>query len=778
MERIELRRTDPTDTRSVSRVLRLALVMSVAFAAVLLSLLALASINNDFLERHYSLLLWLNIGVAIGLAILAIELARRLMQRFRQRLFGTRLMARLAMAFVLMTVIPVGLIYLIAVQFLERSIESWFDVPMERALESGLSLGRATLDSMLLDLVAKGRLAAGELNTGSEAAQIRNLDRVRERFGVQEAVILSVSGRIIQSSGSRYASLLPDMPSSAVLRQARIARHYAGIESGDARIGPLDDTTQLLRMRVMVPLARHDVRDEQRLLQFVQPVPTTLARNAEAVQGGFRDYQELSLSRRGLKRIFRVTLTVTVLLTVFSAIAASFLLAGWMTGPLSMLAAGTRAVAEGDFRQLKDYVGRDELGALTQSFNAMIRQLEEARSQVLRTRIGLEQANARLASVLSNLSAGVLVFDRQFRVTMVNHGAERILDLEVDRALGKPLSALGGLAEFETEIARAFGEANETESGTWQRQIVIGAEPESGQVRRDNQGKTLLIRGALLPEVEGDHVLVIDDITDVISAQRAIAWGEVARRLAHEIKNPLTPIRLAAERLQIKLADALAGSERELLVRNTRNIITQVDALKVMVDEFRDYARLPSAKLEPLDLNALVSELVDFYADMDPNLQVVTHLSPDIPKITGDAGQLRQVIHNLLKNSSEATEKQPDRLIEVSTDLIHNATGQCNGVRLAVRDNGPGFPPALLARVFEPYVSQKPKGTGLGLAIVKKIIQEHGGTIEVGNITGPDVLRKDDNGGANVAINGHNVSGAYTYIAFAKTVKKADNFEA
>lgn len=355
MERIELRRTDPTDTRSVSRVLRLALVMSVAFAAVLLSLLALASINNDFLERHYSLLLWLNIGVAIGLAILAIELARRLMQRFRQRLFGTRLMARLAMAFVLMTVIPVGLIYLIAVQFLERSIESWFDVPMERALESGLSLGRATLDSMLLDLVAKGRLAAGELNTGSEAAQIRNLDRVRERFGVQEAVILSVSGRIIQSSGSRYASLLPDMPSSAVLRQARIARHYAGIESGDARIGPLDDTTQLLRMRVMVPLARHDVRDEQRLLQFVQPVPTTLARNAEAVQGGFRDYQELSLSRRGLKRIFRVTLTVTVLLTVFSAIAASFLLAGWMTGPLSMLAAGTRAVAEGDFRQLKDY---------------------------------------------------------------------------------------------------------------------------------------------------------------------------------------------------------------------------------------------------------------------------------------------------------------------------------------------------------------------------------------------------------------------------------------
>jgi len=409
-------------------------------------------------------------------------------------------------------------------------------------------------------------------------------------------------------------------------------------------------------------------------------------------------------------------------------------------------------------------------------FNAMMRQLEEARSQVVRTRLGLEQANARLASVLANLSAGVIVFDRGFRVTMVNHGAEKILGMEVGKALGQQLGAMGSLGEFEAEIARAFGDALDTESGTWQRQIVIGAEPESGQVARVKQGKTLLVRGALLPEVDGDHVLVIDDITDVVSAQRAIAWGEVARRLAHEIKNPLTPIRLAAERLQLKLEGVLSGAEQELLIRNTRNIVTQVNALKVMVDEFRDYARLPAAKLEPLDLNELLSEVLGFYTDLDPTLRVIARLNPDIPKIMGDAGQLRQVIHNLLKNSGEATEKQDVRMIEVSTDLIHNAAGQCSGVRLGVRDNGPGFPPELLARVFEPYVSQKAKGTGLGLAIVKKIVQEHGGTIEVGNHHDAGLLHNTYTEESAVASTEQVVSGAYTYIAFAKLVKKADNF--
>ncbi|HZH08588.1 MAG TPA: HAMP domain-containing protein, partial [Lautropia sp.] len=671
MEALRFHRPDDPDKRSVTRALRLSLVLSVALAAVLLSLLAVASGNNELLQRHYGLLLWLNVGIAIGLAVLAIELARRLYVRYRRGLFGTRLMARLALAFILMTVVPVLLIYLVAVQFLGRSIESWFDVPMERALESGLTLGRTTLDSMLVDLGARARIAAAELEGTAPLQWADKLQELRERAGVQEALIITSSGRILQASGSRFSSLVPDMPSAAALRQARVTRSFSSIEpigTGEvdlSRLGP-----QGLKMRVLVALSAPSLGEENRLLQFVHPVPVALSENAEAVQAGFRDYQELSLSRIGLKRIFRVTLTVTVLLTMFSAIAAAFLLAGWMTGPLSMLAAGTRAVAEGDFRPVKDYVGRDELGVLTQSFNAMTRQLEDARSQVERNRIGLELANVRLASVLSNLTAGVIVLDRDFRVSLANAGAEKILGEPAQRMAGQSVATLPGLASFHAEISKAFEEAGDTDSQSWQRQVVIDA-PTSDNSQRGT-GKTLLLRGALLPEAHGDHLLVIDDITDVVSAQRAIAWSEVARRLAHEIKNPLTPIQLAAERMEFKLAGKLTGADKELLARNTRTIVNQVGALKLMVDEFRDYARLPTARLAPLNLNDLVTEILSLYVDTDPGRIVRVHLTPGLPRILGDAGQLRQVIHNLFKNAIEATERQPVRLLEVFTDAAHN----------------------------------------------------------------------------------------------------------
>ena len=799
MEAVRLHRPDPKQ-RSVTRALRVSLILSVALAAVLLSLLAVASGNNELLQNHYELLLWLNVAIAVGLAVLAIELARRLYIRYRRGQFGTRLMARLALAFILMTAVPVLLIYFVAVQFLGRSIESWFDVPMERALDSGLHLGRATLDSMVLDLAAKARSAAAELEAAPQGQWADRLNELRERVGVQEALILTSSGRILHASGSRYASLVPDMPSQSAIRQARVTRYYAAIEpieplgggSAAARVAPPGAGAAEpgggqppgLKMRAIVALSAPTLGEEVRLVQLVQPVPTALAENAEAVQAGFRDYQELSLSRTGLKRIFRVTLTVTVLLTVFSAIAAAFLLAGWMTGPLSMLAAGTRAVAEGDFRPVKDYVGRDELGMLTQSFNAMTRQLEEARAQVERNRVELELANARLASVLSNLTAGVIVLDRDFRVSLANAGAEKILGESANRMVGQAFASLPGLAPLQGEVSKAFEEAGDTDSQSWQRQVVIDAPPGGDKER--GTGKTLLLRGALLPEAHGDHLLVIDDITDVVSAERAIAWSEVARRLAHEIKNPLTPIQLAAERMDFKLGAKLEGADRDLLARNTRTIVNQVGALKLMVDEFRDYARLPSARVAPVNLNELVTDILSLYADSDPGQAVRVHLTPGLPRIMGDGDQLRQVIHNLLKNASEATEKQPLRLVEVFTVPAHNAAGVLNGVRLVVRDNGPGFSKAMLGHVFEPYVTSKAKGTGLGLVIVKKIIQDHGGRIEVGNR--PEPFPLPEGGGAGATGEGRSVGGdaaaaigvpgAYVSVLFAKLEKSDDNFSA
>jgi len=435
MEAFHVHAADP-EKRAVGRLLRFALIGSVVLAVILLLLLAVASANTQLFESQYPMLLWLTVGLAVGLFVLVLELLRRLVLRYRRGLFGTRLMARMALSFTLMTVLPVALIYVVSVQFVGRSIESWFAVPVERALESGLTLGRTALDSLLVDLSQKARGMARELADTPQSDWPSTLNRLRDQGGVQDALIASGTGRIVTTSGSQYGRLVPDLPSSSALRQARITRQYAAVE-------PAEGEPAGLKLRVIVAITADAQRtDDNRYLQLIQPVPTAMAENAEAVERGRRDFQQLSLSRSGLQRIFGVTLTLIFLLTVFSAIAASFLLSGWLTGPLSMLAAGTRAVAEGDYRPVKDYSGRDELGLLTQSFNVMTRQLEDARMQVERNQRELERVNARLESVLANLTAGVLVLDSDFRITLANAGAERILGLSLAGHLDQPIAGV------------------------------------------------------------------------------------------------------------------------------------------------------------------------------------------------------------------------------------------------------------------------------------------------------------------------------------------------
>ncbi len=769
METLQVHPRD-REKRSITRALRVALIASVTMAVILLGLLATASGNTALFEGHYPVLLALAGAVALMLMALVFELTRRLVIRYRRGWFGTRLMARMAGSFILMTVVPVALVFFVAVQFVGRSIESWFDVPLERALDSGMNLARTSLDSMLTDLTQKARVMAAEIGETPTIAWPQALSRLREQVGVQEALLLTGSGRVLTASGGQFARLVPDLPPADALRQARLTRQFARVEGGEAGA-----TDKSLKLRVIVVVASEGQRvDDSRYLQLVQSVPTALSENAEAVQQGFRDFQQLSLSRSGLKRIFRITLTLTFLLTVFAAVAGAFLLAGWLTGPLSELAAATRAVAEGDFRQVKDYTGRDELGVLTRSFNAMTRQLQDARSLVERNQRELERVNARLESVLANLDAGVMVLDSDLRLTLANPGADRILGTHLENHLGEPLSELPGVGRLADDIRAAFNEHAATGSASWQRQFVLGrsdteAPPEGAPDANRPADQTLLARGSILPEQRVGYVIVFDDITEVVSAQRALAWSEVARRLAHEIKNPLTPIQLAAERMALKLRDRLPPSDAEMLAKNTQTIVNQVSALKSMVDEFRDYARLPAAQLRPLQINELIEDVLRLYPVGDSHGSLLVDLAADAPRVMGDATQLRQVFHNLLKNAQEAGGKgasrdgagEPDPMrlrIEVGTERVALADGRA-GVRVIVRDHGAGFTPGMLARAFEPYVTSKPKGTGLGLAIVKKIADEHGARLEIGNW-------HDDAG---------RIAGAQVSLLFTKLPKTVEN---
>jgi len=604
--------------------------------------------------------------------------------------------------------LPGALIYGVSVQFLARSIDSWFEVRVDKALEGGINLGRGALDGLLKDLTAKADAMALELSARPALEQPAVLNALREQAGAQEAILFGERGKPLTLSGGERPGLLPELPGTAAQRELRLHGAYGAIEA-------IPDKGLYLRVLVPVPSGGA----APRVLQVLQLVPAQLARDAEAVRTGYGQYQELLLSRRGLKRLYGVTLTLTLLLSLLSAAALAFVLSDRLSAPLGVLVEGTRAVASGDFSQRAAVDSRDELGALSQSFNAMTLQLAEARAQAERHQAALAQAKAYLESVLANLSAGVLAFDEELNLRAANRSAGVILGVDVAPLIGVAVAHWSGpgakLAELGRQIASAFERAGETE---WEQ-----------QVERPLQGHTqlLLLRGTRLPQgTAAGSVVVFDDITHLAEAQRAAAWAEVARRLAHEIRNPLTPIQLSAERLQMKLAGKLAEAEAEVLARSTQTIVNQVAALKNMVDAFSQYARTPEPIMSELDLNALTREVLTLY---EPSLggAVRLELAAGLPALVGDAAQLRQVIHNLLQNTQDA-------LAGTSTPRVVVATEVMGGmVRLTVTDNGCGFPEPVMRRAFEPYVTTKPKGTGLGLAVVKKIVDEHGGTATIAN---------------------------------------------
>ena len=748
------------------------LVSTVALTAtLLLVLLAAASANTEFFDRYYGWLYAANLAVAVIFLTVVLAVVIVILMRLRRGKFGTRLLAKLAFFFALVGVVPGAIIYIVSYQFVSRSIESWFDVNVETALTAGLNLGRGMLDASLSDLQSKARLMAEQIASSDAPGTTLTLLRLRDQFGVQEAMIVepgrSMTGaspemHVVAQASSNFSSLVPpDMPTAMMIEQAR-GQGYAAIE-GEVDGDPREHGAKgALRLRVVQRIPDSNaslLQPVERFLQLTQPVSPTLARNADAVQRAYREYQEKALGRTGLRKMYIGTLTLALFLATFIAMMLALALGNQLARPLFLLAQGTKEVTEGDYTPKREVKSRDELGFLTQSFNAMTRQLAEARQAVENNRIALEHSKAYLESILANLTAGVFVFDRQFRLMTANRGAERIFRQPFQTQVGVSLDQITALSDFGAMVRKAFADREaasgdgEADRGHWQQQFSVPMPGETDPL-------TLLVRGARLVSDTGrdagerqtsGYVVVFDDISDVISAQRSVAWGEVARRLAHEIKNPLTPIQLSAERLQMKLSDKLAPTDAEVLKRGATTIVNQVAAMKQMVDNFRDYARTPPAVLANLQLNDLVTEVLTLYGVEEGKSALKVELSA-LPVIRGDATQLRQVIHNLLQNAQDAVAdvEHPRVLLETRTVEYGDPDEQGRArvaVRLTVSDNGPGFPARILTRAFEPYVTTKAKGTGLGLAMVKKIVDEHGARIDIRNRKSGDTIE-----GAQISI--------------------------
>jgi nitrogen fixation/metabolism regulation signal transduction histidine kinase len=736
MRGIKTAKTQPFDQRSkLNRWLVLMGIVSVGVIGIgLLVLMTQATGNRERYNQNYEWLVLTNAVVAAGLLVTIAWGMVRLLLRLRRGQFGSRLLLKLAGIFALVGVIPGVLIYVVSYQFVSRSIESWFDVKVEAALVAGLNLGRATLDTLSEDLAKQAKAAATQLAETNDMTAGFAAEKIRTQMGASDVVIWTGNGRMVASSGQSRFQIRAERPSAQQLKEARQNGRAVWIEGLDESIPGGDKG----RIKVLVPIPQLSLAfdEDRRLLQVIQDLPPTLVNNALDVQSAYREYQERALAREGLRRMYIGTLTLSLFLAVLGAILLAVLLGNQLARPLLLLAHGMRQVAAGDLRPKLALQGKDELGGLTRSFADMTQQLSDARGSVERSLSQLGQARSNLQTILDNLTAGVMVLDGQGVIQSANPGATRILRVPVAAYEGQAMLKLSGLESFSQGVADQFTllrsdkEAHELDH--WQKSFEIHA---SGQGLAQT-AITVLARGAVLPD--GMRLLVFDDISEIVSAERAQAWGEVARRLAHEIKNPLTPIQLSAERLQRRLIGKLAEPDEAVLAKSVKTIVDQVDAMKRLVNEFRDYARLPTAELKPVQLNTLISDVMALYAS-EPNDHVsraliTTELDNACPVIMGDEQQLRQVIHNLLQNAQDACEARGNGLQDAQVCVRTDWSASRHRVRLTVTDSGPGFTPNILQRAFEPYVTTKSKGTGLGLAVVKKIIDEHGAKIDLGNI--------------------------------------------
>jgi PAS domain S-box-containing protein len=685
-------------------------------------LLLLKSVQNSAeFGRLQPAVLILNV---VGVFALIVLLTRKLWQLFRDyrdHVPGSRLTARTVMIFGALVVAPLLIVYLSSLEFLNRGIDSWFQVEVKQGLNDALVLSRAALGLRMREYSERTESLARLLaKTSPEDIQTR-LDDERHASEALEIDLFGEHERVIAASLENPLETLPSRPPSDLVRQVSQLRPYVSLDDPDS------SGKYLIRTAAAVSDSTGSASPastESRYVVAIYAVPAQLSALTDAVQRSYSQYGDLAAMREPLKYSFRLTLTLVLLLAMLAAIYGAIFSAQRLVSPVQDLIAGTRAVGKGDFGTRLPLPSRDEMGFLVHSFNDMTKRLRRAREEATHSQQAVERERERLAIILARLSTGVVAVDRVLTVRMANHAAGSILGTDLSAATGRSLPELAAsnerLGQFVAAIAVRFAGGREE----WREQLDLDS--QAGR-------RTLMCACTPLPGEDSDmgYVIVFDDITALLQAQRDAAWGEVARRLAHEIKNPLTPIQLSAERLRRRLLSTMKPADAEILDRATHTIVQQVETMQQMVNAFSEYARAPEMRITRFSLNQLVTEVADLYRSQDPRAAIHLALDEQLEGIEADRGRVRQILNNLVTNALEALEGVGTPTLEITTRL--ESGGDAAYAVVTVCDNGPGFQRELLGRVFDPYVTSKPKGTGLGLAIVKKIVEEHGGRIDADN---------------------------------------------
>ena len=688
--------------------LRLLAGIGLAIAIVLLVLMTSAGADAKGGRLVFESLLAANILIACILFVALISLLARIVRRARTKQYGYRMILRLAAIISLVGVVPCVLIFTISSHLVSEAFHTGVDPRVENALNSGVTLSSEMIKKMQSDALDHAWSVVGEVEGNDESRYTQVLQKETAAHAGKVIRVFDASESLVSASDDPPLRNKP-FPERAQFEAVDREGSWNGL-LGDPFDAVEGETAEPLLIEALVPFESGE--QKKYYLQVLVEVPEALSADISRTVLGLRDYQEIIFVRSGMQGIYYWSLVVTAVLTVLGALLAATVFATQIIQPLRQLEEGTRQATNGKLQTIREYSGADEVNELTRAFNTMIRRINEAYQSLDDRRAAVEQTNLFLEKILSNLSTGVIVLDKERTIRIANAAAVNLL--------GPSLKTAGrNIADADPRLARLIlPMLNEKDS--------VRHEGISFETPDRPEPLTLTLQTTPVPFEEGlGFIVMVSDMTQAVSAQRAIAWGEVARRLAHEIKNPLTPIQLAAERIQYKLEDELDEEHRALLNRHTKTIVEQVGIMNQMVKDFRDYARLPKPKFVDADLNAIIDEVAKFYEQKD--FQIHLGLDENLPRIQADKGQLLQVLHNLLSNSREAA--RPDSICEV----VMTTSYENGEVVLDVRDNGTGFTQTIMEKAFEPYVTTKATGTGLGLPMVKKIADEHKAKLTIGN---------------------------------------------